>query len=87
MVFSSLSKSMRFSATVTMSAPEAAMASVISSSVRYLPVPTISLDAKDLPAITRSSLMLPPPLARSGWDPIRSRFSGAQEKHRLGSGA
>src|SRR5215468_387327 len=42
----------RRTATVTMSAPEAACARAISSKLRYLPVPTISRDLKARPAMT-----------------------------------
>src|SRR5690606_35094401 len=45
----------RRTATVTTSAPEASMASIISSLLRYLPVPTISRDRKVLPAISSTS--------------------------------
>src|SRR5579859_7085950 len=45
----------RRTATVTISAPEAAWARAISWKLRYLPVPTIRRDLKARPAITRSS--------------------------------
>src|SRR5947208_2458681 len=49
------SRSMRRSATVTISHPEASSAAFISSALRYLPVPSISRDVKILPPISRSS--------------------------------
>ena len=48
-------KSMRRSATVTISAPDAAIASRVSSSEAYLPVPVIRRLRKRRPAITRAS--------------------------------
>src|SRR5690348_7906129 len=54
----SLERSVRFTrrtATVTMSAPEAACARAISGKLRYFPVPTISRDLNARPAMIRSS--------------------------------
>src|SRR4051794_32781030 len=45
------SRSMRRSATVTISHPEASRAAFISSALRYLPVPSIRREAKVLPPI------------------------------------
>src|SRR6267378_2488236 len=50
----------RRTATVTMSAPEAAWARPISWKLRYLPVPTISRDRNARPAITSRSDMVNP---------------------------
>src|SRR5882762_5516680 len=57
----------RRTATVTMSAPEAACARAISCKLRYFPVPTISRERNPRPAITNSSLIsiLPRPLYRA----------------------
>src|SRR5437870_11121368 len=49
------SRSMRRSATVTISHPEASSAAFISSALRYLPVPSIRRDVKIFPPISRSS--------------------------------
>src|SRR5918912_963547 len=49
------SRSMRRSATVTISHPEASSAAFISSALRYLPVPSIRRDVKILPPISRTS--------------------------------
>src|SRR4051812_23935 len=49
------SRSMRRSATVTISHPEASSAAFISSALRYLPVPSIRRDVKILPPISSSS--------------------------------
>ena len=54
----------RRTATVTMSAPEAACACAITACDEYLPVPTISRDAKVRPAITKGESVTrsyPPP--------------------------
>src|SRR5258708_39951985 len=48
----------RRTATVTISAPEAAWARAISVKLRYLPVPTIKRDRKARPAITSESDMV-----------------------------
>ena len=48
----------RRTATVTMSAPDAAWARAISWKLRYLPVPTIRRERKARPAITSSSAMV-----------------------------
>src|SRR5258707_12651375 len=52
----------RRTATVTISAPEAACARAISGKLRYLPVPTIKRDRKARPAITSESDMVDPTL-------------------------
>src|SRR5690242_15698422 len=49
------SRSIRRSATVMISQLEAACAAVISSTVRNLPVPSISRERNDLPPISRRS--------------------------------
>src|SRR5712692_10505996 len=57
----SLERSVRLTrrtATVTISAPEAAWARAISGKLRYLPVPTIKRDWKARPAITSESDMV-----------------------------
>src|SRR5713226_3205945 len=48
----------RRTATVTISAPEAAWARAISGKLRYLPVPTMRRDWKARPAITSESDMV-----------------------------
>ena len=51
-------------ATVTISAPEASIASRISSIVRYLPVPTISRERNSRPAmISGSSIIVVPSIS------------------------
>src|SRR6185436_12309582 len=49
------SRSIRRSATVTISHPEASRAAFISSALRYLPVPSIRREVKILPPISRTS--------------------------------
>src|SRR5262245_40829427 len=49
------SRSMRRSATVTISHPEASRAAFISSALLYFPVPSIRRDVKTLSAISRTS--------------------------------
>src|ERR1044071_4664828 len=49
------SRSIRRSATVTISHPEASSAAFISSALRYLPVPSIRRDVKIFPAISSTS--------------------------------
>ena len=56
MLFSpGLDRSRRLMATVTISAPDASMDETISSGLLCRPVPTISLEAKLLPAIVSGS--------------------------------
>src|SRR3990172_6984421 len=50
--------------TVTISAPEASMASRISSIVRYLPVPTMSRERNALPAMINGSFIPMSPAIR-----------------------
>src|ERR1051325_7234576 len=55
------SRSIRRSATVTISHPDASRAAFISSALRYLPVPSMRRDAKVLPPIfsgSRSDIQL-----------------------------
>src|SRR5260370_30180266 len=52
----------RRTATVTISAPEAAWARAISGKLRYLPLPTIKRGRKARPAITSESDMVDPTL-------------------------
>src|SRR2546423_317399 len=62
--------SMRRSATVTISAPDAVSASRVSSSSLYFPVPTISRERQLLPARTKGSLtpnMVAPLAAGVAW--------------------
>src|ERR1051325_1975119 len=49
------SRSMRRSATVTISQPDASRAAFISSALRYLPVPSIRREVKIFPPISRTS--------------------------------
>src|SRR5438034_11110492 len=49
------SRSMRRSATVTISQPEAASAALVSSALRYLPVPSINRERKLRPPISSGS--------------------------------
>src|SRR5208282_2102530 len=51
----------RRTATVTISAPEAACARAISWKLRYFPVPTISREPNARPAMTRESFMIVAP--------------------------
>src|SRR5437764_701597 len=62
------SRSMRRSATVTISHPEASSAAFISSALRYLPVPSISRDVKTLSPMWSAPAM--PALSRAAaWPP------------------
>jgi hypothetical protein len=51
----------RRTATVTISAPDASMARLVSAKSLYLPVPTISRDRYLLPASSKKSSMFHPP--------------------------
>src|SRR6266702_4083792 len=62
------SRSMRRSATVTISHPEASSAAFISSALRYLPVPSISREVKTLSPMWSAPAM--PSLSRAAaWPP------------------
>src|SRR5499433_1848788 len=77
----------RRTATVTMSAPEAACARAISSKLRYLPVPTISRDLNARPAMTSwSDMFVPLQNCRTSESAAQIRGSGSVLDDRTGLG-